>query len=118
AYQRWVVRAHPVTGKPVVMDQAYNASRRGGTVCMIGLGHYTESFALNACGFPSDGRTVVGCMYGNANFRVDMPNLLDLYLARRLDLDAMITRTYTIDEAPQAFDDLVGGLNARGVIVL
>ncbi|HMV71831.1 MAG TPA: Zn-dependent alcohol dehydrogenase [Pseudomonadales bacterium] len=107
-----------VTGKPVVMDQAYNASRRGGTVCMIGLGHYTESFALNACGFPSDGRTVVGCMYGNANFRVDMPNLLDLYLARRLDLDAMITRTYTIDEAPQAFDDLVGGLNARGVIVL
>ena len=56
-------------------------------------------------------------MYGNANFRVDMPNLLELYLARRLDLDAMITRTYAIDDAPQAFDDLRAGVNARGVIV-
>jgi S-(hydroxymethyl)glutathione dehydrogenase/alcohol dehydrogenase len=29
----------------------------------------------------------------------------------------MVTRTYTIDEAPQAFSDLEKGLNARGVIV-
>ena len=33
------------------------------------------------------------------------------------DLDAMITRTYRIDEAPQAFADLEAGSNARGVIV-
>ena len=70
-----------------------------------------------ACGFAADAKTVIGCMYGNANFRVDMPNLLELYLARRLDLDAMITRTYAIDDAPQAFDDLRAGVNARGVIV-
>lgn len=107
-----------VTGKPAVMAQAHGAARRGGTVCMIGIGHYTESMPLNACGFPSEAKTVVGCMYGSANFRVDMPNLLELYLARRLDLDAMITRTYDIDQAPQAFDDLLGGLNARGVILL
>ncbi|MCG3168692.1 MAG: putative alcohol dehydrogenase D [Pseudomonadales bacterium] len=107
-----------VTGKPPVMEQACAAARRGGTVCVIGIGHYTESFPLNACGFPAEAKTVIGCMYGNANFRVDMPNLLELYLAKRLDLDAMITRSYTIDEAPQAFDDLLGGVNARGVIVL
>jgi S-(hydroxymethyl)glutathione dehydrogenase/alcohol dehydrogenase len=29
----------------------------------------------------------------------------------------MITRRYPIDEAPQAFADLVSGKNARGVIV-
>ena len=34
-----------------------------------------------------------------------------------LDLDRMVTRTYRIDEAPQAFDDLERGANARGVIV-
>lgn len=106
-----------VTGKVPVMEQAYAATRRGGTVCMIGIGHYTESFPLNACGFSADAKTVVGCMYGNTNFKVDMPNLLELYLAKRLDLDAMITRTYRIDEAPQAFEDLKAGLNARGVIV-
>jgi S-(hydroxymethyl)glutathione dehydrogenase/alcohol dehydrogenase len=29
----------------------------------------------------------------------------------------MVTNTYTIDEAPQAFEDLEKGLNARGVIL-
>ena len=106
-----------VTGKPAVMHQAYEAARRGGTVCIIGIGSYTESFAFNACAFAPEAKTVVGCMYGNANFRVDIPDLLDLYLAKRLDLDAMITRTYRIDEAPQAFADLEAGSNARGVIV-
>ncbi len=106
-----------VTGKTVVMEQAYAATRRGGTVCIIGIGSYTESFPLNACAFPPDAKTVIGCMYGNANFKIDMPHLLELYMARRLDLDAMITRTYTIDQAPEAFEDLKSGRNARGVIL-
>jgi S-(hydroxymethyl)glutathione dehydrogenase/alcohol dehydrogenase len=56
-------------------------------------------------------------MYGNVNPRVDFPQLLDLYRHGRLELDRMVTRTYTIDEAPQAFADMEKGLNARGVIV-
>jgi Zn-dependent alcohol dehydrogenase len=28
----------------------------------------------------------------------------------------MVSRTYTVDEAQQAFDDLERGVNARGVI--
>ena len=43
--------------------------------------------------------------------------LLDLYKAGKLDLEGMVTRTYTIDEAPQAFADLEAGRNARGVIL-
>ena len=62
-------------------------------------------------------RRYLGCLYGSANFKVDITNLIDLYLAKRLDLDAMVSKTYSIDEAPQAFRDLEAGLNARGVIV-
>ena len=36
---------------------------------------------------------------------------------RKLDLEGMVTKTYSIDEAPQAFEDLKNGVNARGVIV-
>ena len=35
----------------------------------------------------------------------------------RLKLEELITRRYSIDEAPQAFADLQAGKNARGVIV-
>jgi S-(hydroxymethyl)glutathione dehydrogenase/alcohol dehydrogenase len=43
--------------------------------------------------------------------------LFDLYQAGKLNLDDMVTTTYTIDEAPQAFQDMESGKNARGVIV-
>ena len=42
---------------------------------------------------------------------------LDLYRRGRLNLDGMVTRTYTLDEAPKAFEDLERGVNARGVIL-
>jgi len=106
-----------VIGVPAVMSQAYAAARRGGTVCIVGLGRISESFPMNAFMASIDGKKTVGSFYGSANFRVDMPMLLDLYRAGKLDLDRMITRTYSIDEALDAFDDLKQGKNARGVIV-
>ena len=42
---------------------------------------------------------------------------LDLYRRGLLDLDRMVTSTYTLDEAPRAFEDLERGVNARGVIL-
>ena len=48
---------------------------------------------------------------------VDFPMYLDLYQQKKLDLDGLVTRTYSIDEAPEAFADLESGKNARGVIV-
>jgi S-(hydroxymethyl)glutathione dehydrogenase/alcohol dehydrogenase len=106
-----------VIGIPAVMTQAYAAARRGGTVCIVGLGKLTEVVPLNAMLLSVEGKKTIGCFYGDANFRVDMPMLLDLYKGGKLDLDRMITRTYKIDEAPQAFADLESGVNARGVIV-
>ncbi len=66
---------------------------------------------------PFTGKTIKGCMYGSANFKVDFPMYLELYKQKKLDLDGLVSRTYSIDEAPQAFADLESGKNARGVIV-
>lgn len=105
-----------MTGRPAVMEQAYAAARRGGSVCIVGVGRYTESMQLNALMLSGEAKRILGCFYGDANFRVDMPNLLALYQAKRLDLDGLITRTYDIGEAPNAFADLEAGRNARGLI--
>jgi len=109
--------AFEAIGVPQVMLQANAATRRGGTVCIVGLGKLTEQVPLNALLISVEAKKLIGSFYGDANFRVDMPMLLDLYRAGRLDLDRMVTRTYSIDEAPQAFADLQEGRNARGVIV-
>ena len=104
-------------GNPTVMSQTYAAARRGGTVCIVGLGKLTETVPMNAMLISVESKTTLGSFYGNTNFKVDMPMLLDLYQCGKLDLDRMITKTYSIDQAVEAFEDLEKGVNARGVIV-
>jgi S-(hydroxymethyl)mycothiol dehydrogenase len=104
-------------GIPDLMVQAYNAVRRGGTVTIVGVGKLTDNVPFNALLLSMDGKTVKGSYYGDTNFKADFPKLLGLYQCGKLNLDDMVTRTYTIDEAPQAFVDMEKGLNARGVIV-
>ena len=62
-------------------------------------------------------KTLQGSYFGSCVPRVDFPRMLQLYMAGKLKLDELITRRYSIDEAPQAFADLESGKNARGVIV-
>lgn len=51
------------------------------------------------------------------NPTVDIPRILALFQSRGLELDELITRTYTLDEVDQGYDDLLNGHNIRGVLV-
>ena len=61
-------------------------------------------------------KKVVGSLFGSANPRKDIPRLLELYSAGKLDLDGMITRTYSLDDINQGFADMRDGKNIRGVL--
>jgi len=104
-------------GVPQLMADANMAARRGGTVTIVGVGRITDSVPFNALLLSMDGKTVKGSCYGDTNFHWDFPMLLELYRAGKLNLDDMVTATYTIDEAPKAFEDMEAGKNARGVIL-
>jgi len=86
-------------------------------VVLVGVGAAEDRFSVSALFLPITAKSIKGCMYGSANFRVDFPMYLDLYRQGKLDLDGLITRTYPLDDALQAFEDLEKGVNARGVIV-
>jgi S-(hydroxymethyl)glutathione dehydrogenase/alcohol dehydrogenase len=109
--------AFEAIGLGAVVKQAYNSTRNGGTCTVVGMGKIDDTFSFDPLTFPYFAKTLCGCMYGGANPGVDFPKMLNLYSAGKLDLDGMITKTYSIDEAPQAFEDMVNGVNARGVIV-
>ncbi|MGD8860226.1 MAG: Zn-dependent alcohol dehydrogenase [Myxococcales bacterium] len=103
-------------GIGAVVDEASKATRRGGTTVVVGVGKLTDTIKVNALAFPLSGKALLGCMFGSANPQHDFPRLLDLYESGKLDLEGMVTRSYTIEEAAQAFSDLEKGVNARGVI--
>ena len=108
--------AFEAIGKAAVVEAAVAVTRRGGTTVAVGVGKVSEQIKLNALVFPLSGKTLCGCMFGSANPLHDFPKMLDLYRSGKLDLEGMVTKRYTIDQAPQAFEDLEKGLNARGVI--
>ena len=109
--------AFDVVGYSKVIEQCIKATRKNGVAVLVGVGRMDDRFSVNAAILPFTAKTIKGCMYGSANFKVDFPMYLDLYKAGKLDLDRLITKTYTLDEAPAAFEDMEKGRNARGVIV-
>lgn len=109
--------AFEVVGSGKLVETCFKATRRGGMTVVVGVGRRDDRYSFNAMILPFTAKTIKGSMYGSANFKIDFPMLLDLYKAGKLDLEGMVTRTYSIDEAPQAFADLEAGRNARGVIL-
>jgi S-(hydroxymethyl)glutathione dehydrogenase / alcohol dehydrogenase len=59
---------------------------------------------------------IVGSNYGSIRPHVDFPKLVDLYMRGDLMIDELITGRRPLDEAQQAFDDLVAGRALRTVL--
>ena len=62
-------------------------------------------------------KQIVGSLFGSGNPRADIPKLLNLYREGQLDLDGLVTKTYTLDGVNDGYDDMRAGKNIRGVMV-
>ncbi|WP_028477325.1 NDMA-dependent alcohol dehydrogenase [Nocardia sp. CNY236] len=61
-------------------------------------------------------KTVKGCIFGGGNARQDAPMLLELYKSGQLNLDDMVTRSYSLEEINQGYQDMLDSKNIRGII--
>ena len=62
-------------------------------------------------------KELVGCIFGNANPRRDIPRILDFYMSGSLYLDELVTNTYDLEDVNQGYEDMRNGTNIRGLIV-
>ena len=108
--------AFDAAGAPGVVAQAYDAVRRGGTVVAVGIPPVGATADLPGPSLPREEKIVTGSFYGSCRPRVDMPLVVDLYMEGRLDLDALVSRTYPLDEINEAFAAMNRGEVARAVI--
>jgi NDMA-dependent alcohol dehydrogenase len=101
-----------------VVQQAFDAIRKGGTAVITGLADPTKvTVQLSGAVMTLFRKEVKGSLFGNSNPTYDIPKMLDLYRSGDVHLDELITKTYTLDEVNQGYDDLLAGKNVRGVIV-
>ena len=62
-------------------------------------------------------KEVRGALFGGGSPRADIPRLLGLWQAGQLKLDELITKTYTLEQINEGYQDMRDGKNIRGMIV-
>ncbi|QDV16253.1 Putative alcohol dehydrogenase D [Gimesia panareensis] len=103
-------------GSEKVLQQAYAATKRGGTTVTIGLPHPAKMFSIPAVSLVAEERTIKGSYMGSAVPRRDLPRFIAMYQAGLLPVDKLLSRTIQLDEINAAFDDLATGAAVRQVI--
>lgn len=107
--------AFEVIGTVDTMKQALGTTRPGGLTVLVGAPPDDAQLTIDP-NFLQEDRALLGCAYGSCYPRADMPMLIDLYMAGKLKLDQLISRTFPLDEINTAFDLLDRGEVARSII--
>jgi len=103
-------------GQRETMETAFQVVRDNGGLCVLaGNLPHGERISLD----PFDlikGKRIVGTWGGESRLDRDISLYVDLYLAGKLMLDALITHEYRLEDINQAFDDLEHGKVGRALI--
>ena len=108
--------AFEVIGSPKAISQAFDMVHAGGEAIMVGVSPFGSKTSIDTNGLLSE-KVLRGCVYGSIRQRVDIPRYIDLYMAGRLKLDQLVSRTFSLEDINEAFAAMKAGEVARGVIV-
>jgi S-(hydroxymethyl)glutathione dehydrogenase/alcohol dehydrogenase len=103
-------------GHPGVLRTALDVLDWGGTCVAVGVPAQTAEVSVRVTHLTHVDRGLIGCRYGSARPRHDIPMLVDFYLDGRLKLDELVTRTYALEHFEAAVADMHDGKLARGVL--
>jgi Zn-dependent alcohol dehydrogenase len=99
------------------LEQVVAATRPGGTCVVIGRALGVVEATLNTTVLLRQ-RILTGTYGGSIHPRRHVPEFVELQMEGRLDLGGILDTRYSIEEAPQALDDLHHGRITRGVILM
>lgn len=103
-------------GRPVTARAAYDASRRGGTVVIVGAGRPEEELRLNLFEIAMMERRVLGSLYGSSDVRLEFPRLVRLWEQGKLLLEPLVSKRIRLDAVSSALEAMEGGSGIRTVI--
>ncbi|HEX6468433.1 MAG TPA: alcohol dehydrogenase catalytic domain-containing protein [Streptosporangiaceae bacterium] len=106
-----------VVGKAAAITTAWQTTRRGGEVIVVGAGAADDNVELSAFSLLFEGKTLRSSLYGGCDLKRDVPMLVDLWRAGRLDIEGLITRRIRFDELNDAITTLAKGEAIRQVVL-
>ncbi|MDN5797606.1 MAG: Zn-dependent alcohol dehydrogenase [Intrasporangium sp.] len=101
-----------------VVQQGFDIVGKDGNVVLTGLNKMElPTIQLSGSVLTLFRKKIKGSLFGDCNPMTDIPKILGLYQSGDLKLDELITKTYTLDQVNEGYDDLLSGKNVRGVLV-
>ncbi|MFJ7056513.1 Zn-dependent alcohol dehydrogenase [Streptomyces griseobrunneus] len=107
-----------VVGKSATARTAYDNTRRGGTLCVVGAGAMDDNFQVNMFELFFDEKRILPSMYGGGDVLRSYERAIALWRAGRIDLESMITHRVRLEEVNDALDQMRTGESLRTCIEL
>src|SRR5882672_1379415 len=101
-----IVTVGELDGKNV--DNYVNLTSKGGTCVLTAIGSMLDTeVTLNLAMLTLMQKNLQGTIFGGGNPHFDIPQLLSMYKAGRLNLDDMITRQYQLEQINDGYKDML-----------
>ena len=103
-------------GSASTITNALDSVRRGGTAVMVGLGAVGEKAPVDMVEMVRSQKSLVGSYYGSASPHETFGKLVGFYLRGTLDVEGLITRSFSLDRINEGFEAIDRGEDGRGII--
>jgi S-(hydroxymethyl)glutathione dehydrogenase/alcohol dehydrogenase len=107
-----------VVGKSATARTAYETTRRGGTLVVVGAGALDDFLQLNMFELFFDEKRILPSMYGGGDVLQSYERAIALWRAGRIDLASLITHRVPLAEVNEALDQMRSGSALRTCIEL
>ncbi|MFC0600831.1 Zn-dependent alcohol dehydrogenase [Streptomyces palmae] len=102
-----------VVGTAATARAAYDATRRGGTLCVVGAGALDDFLKLSMFELFFDEKRILPSLYGGGDVRRSYQRTIALWRAGRIDLAGLITHRVRLSEINDAIDQMRTGAGLR-----
>lgn len=111
--------AFECAGRAELITVGVHATRNRGTITCVGAPPITQSIEIAPASlFVVSEKKLLGTLLGSSNSLYEIPRLIGLYTAGRLDLEALITARRPLEEINEAMEDLSASRGIRTVLTL
>ncbi|WP_338676341.1 Zn-dependent alcohol dehydrogenase [Streptomyces sp. SCSIO 30461] len=107
-----------VVGRSATARTAYETTRRGGTLCIVGAGAMDDFLQLNMFELFFDEKRILPSMYGGGDVQHSYERAIALWRAGRIDLESLITHRVQLSEINEALNQMRTGEALRTCIEL
>lgn len=114
---RGVDFAFEAVGSHALELEALRMTRPGGTTVFIGVPGFADTLPLPSMQLIMEDRTIKGSYYGSARVTRDFPRFIEMIEAGRIDVGAMVTRRFALDDVNAAMAAMLDGEVVRSVII-